>query len=177
MDLDRCIKTRISTRKFLEKEIAWDKLTEILNSGRFAPSSGNLQNWRFLIVKDDKTKEKISNFCADQAWMANASTHVIVCNDDSDVKRMYKKRSDLFSTQNCATAIQNILLKANSLGIASCWVGVYNADKLRALLKIPESIKIEAIIVLGYAAEKEKPSPRLTLDKITYFEGWGNTKK
>lgn len=177
MDVNRCIKTRRSTRDFLKKEIKWDKLTSILDSIRYAPSSGNLQNWRVIVVKDKENKKKISNFCLDQTWVAKAPVLIVVCNDESDVKRMYKKRSDLFSIQNCAAGIQNILLRANSLGVASCWIGVYNADKIKDLLKIPNKIKVDAVIALGYAAREEEMPNRLDLDKFVYFDEWGNFDK
>ncbi|MCD4759379.1 nitroreductase family protein [archaeon] len=177
MNIDRCIKTRRSIRKFLDKRISDEKIADILDSARYAPSAGNIQNWKFIIVRNKKTIEKLANLCADQVWVETATVLIVVCNDQSEVKRMYKKRAELFSTQNCAAAIQNILLKANSLGIASCWVGVYNGDRVKAELKVPVELKIDAIIPLGYAAREQEPVKRIDLENLVFFEEWGQKEK
>ena len=177
MELDRCISTRRSTHKFLDKKISWNKICDILESARYAPSSGNIQNWRFVIVQDPKKIKKISQYCSDQVWIATAPTLIVVCNDESEVKRMYKKRSTLFSIQNCAAAIQNILLKSNSMNIDSCWIGIYNADKIKDMLRIPPEIKIDAIIALGYAEKKEEIPKRIDLENICFFDEWNKKKK
>ena len=57
MELDNCIKERRSVRDFLDKEVNWGTLFEILESTTYAPSSGNMQNWAYIIVRDKKKKE------------------------------------------------------------------------------------------------------------------------
>ncbi len=177
MDIDRCIKTRRSVRRYLKKDIKFDKLTDILDAIRYAPSSGNLQNWRIIVVKDEETKKKIAEASADQLWMADAPVILVICNDKSEIARMYPKHADTFSIQNIAAGIQNMLLKANSLGIDSCWIGSYNDKRIKTLLRIPENISIDAILTLGYAADKEEMPKRIDLENITFFEKWGNRKK
>ena len=94
----------------------------------------------------------------------------------SEVKRMFKKKADFYSTQSCAAGIQNLLLRATSLGIDSAWVRTFNAERIRSLLKIPEDMKIDALITLGYADSRE-PQPKINeLKNIVYFEEWGKSE-
>jgi nitroreductase len=177
MDLDRCIKTRCSTRSYLKKDISWDKLTEIIDSIKYAPSSGNLQNWKLIIIRDKEVKSEIAKICTDQSWVENAPALIVICNDESEVKRMFGKKAEVFAIQNCAAGIQNILLKANSLNIDSCWIRTYNVDRLRHILRIPDKIKVEAIISLGYAKRKPDLQQKLGLEKIVFFDEWGKKLK
>ena len=177
MDLDRCIKTRDSTRDYLEKDIKWNKITDILDSINYAPSSGNLQNWRLVVVKDKEVRAEIAKICTDQPWVAKVPVLIVVCNDETEVKRMFGKKADLFSIQNCAAGIQNILLKANSLNIASCWIRTYNVDRLRHIIKLPDNIKVDGIIALGYAKRKPEETTKLGLDKILFYDRWGKKLK
>ncbi len=177
MDINKAIETRRSTRYFLDKDVNWNKLGDILDSARYAPSSGNLQNWRFIVVKDKEKKEKLAVAAADQTFIEKAPAIIVVCSDDADVKIMYKSKSDHYSTQNCAAAIQNMLLKATSLGIASCWIGAFREEKIKAILKIPDKIKVHAMIALGYAKREEKMPKRIDLENLVYFDEWKNKEK
>ena len=175
MDSIKVIKERRSIRRYLDKEIKLEIVFEILEAGSYAPSSGNVQNWRFLVVKDKKKRDEIADACLGQTWMNQAPVHIVVCGDNKAVSSMYKKKGEKYIVQNCAAAIQNILLAAYDKGLGSCWVGVFNEDKLRTLLGIPENISIEAVIPLGYPAykpiaEDKKHRRRHRIEFLTFFE-------
>ena len=165
-----------TTKNYLDKKIKWDKLTEILDSIRYAPSSGDLQNWKVVVVDDLENKKKLAKFSYDQTWVSKASVVLVVCNDQSEVKRMFKGKADFYSTQNCAAGIQNMLLRATSLGIDSAWIRTFNAERIRSLLSIPEDIKIDALITLGYAKKREEKVIVNELKNVVYFREWGNSE-
>jgi len=178
MELDKCIKGRRSVRDYLEKDVENEKLVKIIDSARYAPSSGNLQNWRFIIVKDNKKRNDIAIACLKQHWMAEAPVHIVVCNKIEDVKRFYGSMGELvYSIHNCAAAIENLLLTAYSLGLGTCWIGAFDEDAIKKILRIPNDIKIEAVITVGYPKEKEEPAERYSLDNLTFFEEWGEYAK
>lgn len=177
MEFDRCLKSRRSVRKFKDKKLSKASLGAILDAVRYAPSAGNLQNWKLIVVEDKEKKEKISKVCLSQKWMSMAGALVVVCSDDSDVKNVYGERSEFYCRQNCSAAIQNMLLKACSIGIGSCWIGAFDDEKVKDILKIPEKINVEAILCFGYADEKPKMPKRVDLNDIVNFEEWGNFLK
>jgi len=178
MDVMDVIITRRSIRAYMNKPVAYKLLCEILNTAKYAPSSGNIQNWKFILVDNQAAKDGIAECCLDQEWMAAASHYIVICNDTTNVKRMYHSRGEkLYSIQNCAAVASNIMLAAHGQGLATCWVGAFDEDKLKAILKIPDDIAPEIIITIGYAAEDAPETPRYPLEEITYFSEWGNRAK
>ncbi len=177
MELDKAIKERKSVRNYTSKKISHELLMEVLDSARYSPRSGNLQNFYFLVVQSKTKKEKIAEACLKQVWMKDAPVYIIVCNKVKEITRLYSTQGELFSIQNSSAAIENILLKATSLGLGTCWVGAFDVLRLKSILNVPEDIRIEAIITLGYPKSMLKVSRKLPLDRITYFEDWGNPIK
>jgi nitroreductase len=179
MEIKEAIRTRRSIRRYLKKPVDDKLIAEILDTARFTPSSGNIQNWRFIVVKDTEKIKELTIAALNQSWMNQAPVHIIVCNDLTNIKRLYKERGEkLYSIQNCAAAVQNILLAAYSLGIGSCWVGAFDKEGVKRILKIPDGIEPEAIITLGYSFDKIFQIPhRHELHELTFFEEWGNKEK
>lgn len=174
MDLDTSIRKRVSIKSYLDKDVPNDILGLILEAGSLAPSAGNLQNWKFIIVRDQEKKQEISVASKNQNWMNQAPVFIVVCNDKKLITGMYGKRGELYSTQDCAIAAQNIMLKAVDLGLASCWIGSFDVEAIQRILKIPEDVAPELILTLGYPAEEPKNIDREPLKGITFFNEWGN---
>ena len=171
-DILDLIKSRRTIKNFLPKYVSWEKISRIIDAGRHAPCSGNIQNWRFIVVNDDDTKYKISEACYEQYDIVKA-TLIIVCSEPDKVERYYGLRGErLYSIQNCAAAIQNMILETQSLGLGSRWIGAFEEEDLKALLNIPDSVRPQAILAVGhYDANPEKP-PKYPLEVITFFGRW-----
>jgi nitroreductase len=174
MDVYECIKTRRTIRKFKDIEVPWDLIVKLLEAGKSAPSSGNIQNWKFIVINDKSAKTEISEYCGNQLWMANAPVLIVVVSDSDKAKRFYGIRGErLYSVQNCAAATQNILLMAHSLGLGGAWVGYMEEYKLGPALTLPEGIRPQAIIAIGYPAEDPPCPPKYTLENVMYFRQFG----
>ena len=172
MAISNAIKKRRSTRSYLDKKVKHSDIFKILEAGHYAPSAGNTQHWRFIVVQDGP-KNEISRCCQNQLWMQEAPTWIVICSDNTNLEKQYSKNVKKFSTQGCAAAIQNMLLQAQDLGLGSCWVAVSNPLRVKHLLKIPDYVEVEAIITIGYS--KENPiEKRHKLEEITFFEKFGN---
>lgn len=172
-----CIKNRRSVRAFKDKEVSEALLYEVLESARWAPSSGNLQNIRILVVTDEKKKAVIAKAALDQRFIAEAPIVLVICSDSSAVVSHYGERGkNLYAIQNTAAAIQNILLAAYDRGLATCWVGAFTESRIRKELTIPSNIEIHAIIPLGYPAERPRAPPKIELADLVYFNKWEERK-
>jgi nitroreductase len=176
MDLDKCIIERRSIRKYKSKKVEEEKLTSLIDAARHAPNAGNVQDWKFIIVKDKSKKELISKICSNQVWMNQAPIFIVVCSEIKDLKRTFGKQCDNYAKQNCSAAVQNILLKATDLELGSCWIGGFKEKDIRSILKIPEndSVKVEAIITIGYPDE-EGSFDRYPLKNFIYYDEWLTT--
>lgn len=174
MELDECIKKRVSVKSYLDKDVPNEVLGLILEAGSLAPSAGNLQNWKFVIVRDKEKKQEIAVASKNQNWMNQAPVFVVVCNDKKLITEMYGKRGELYSSQDCAIAAQNIMLKTADLGLSSCWIGSFDLEAVQRILKIPEDVIPELILTIGYSAEELKNIDREPLKGITFFNEWGS---
>ena len=178
MDTIKCMRTRRSIRKFIDKEIDPEAFSLILEAGTYAPSSGNIQNWFFIVIKDDSAKEKLAAACFEQYWMMEAPVILVVVSDSTRVEREYGDRGkDFYSIQNVAATIQNMLLTAHEVGVGSCWVGHFDENAVKRITRVPDSKKVHAIIPLGYANERPVMPPRYQVGEIVFFGSWGNKLK
>lgn len=178
MNVEEAIRQRRSVRSYSTTDVKHDDLIKILSLARYAPSSGNIQNWVFIVVRDGDKKREIAKACLNQIWMVQAPVHIIICNDLIAAKRAYGDRGEkLYSIQNCAAAAQNIMLAAESLGLSTCWVGSFDTEGIKRIMDIPQGINPEIIITLGYKTGKPTSiAGRHDLSHMIFFDDWGNKK-
>ncbi len=174
MSILETIKKRRSIRAFLAKQVEEAKLQSILEAGLWAPSAGNIQAWKFIVVRDTKKKEEITKAAFNQDWLLGTPVIIVVCAEIERLKNYYGVRGErLYAVQECAAAVQNILLEAEAQGLASCWVGAFDEEELRRVLDIPDKSRPQAIIALGYAGEKIPTPAKKSLHATVYFEQYG----
>ncbi len=175
MSVFEAIATRRSIRKFTAQDVPMELLGVVIDAGRYAPSSGNIQNWRFILIKNPETKQKIAEICQQQLWIAEAPVLLVVCSETEKLKRFYGKRGEmLFSVQNTSAAIQNMLLTIHGLGMASCWIGAFDEDVLKRQLSIPDDVRVQAVLPIGFADEIVPAPTHYTMENVMYFEKYGN---
>ncbi len=178
METLECIKTRRSIRTYDRKDVPTDLIEKILEYGTMAPSTGNTQPWEFIVVKDREIKNKLFDASLKQEHVRDAPVLIIVCADIEKAKQRYKERGEkLYSIQNTAACIQNILLAAHDLGLGTCWVGAFEEKEVSTILEIPKRLRPVAIITLGFPLEYEKPRKieRIPYRNITWVEKYGKT--
>ncbi len=167
METRETIFGRRSIRKYLNKPLEAEKLTLILKAAMSAPTARNMQGWRFITVQTQEGKQKIMNAHPYSIMLQTAPCAVIVCADTQE--------STAFFQQDCAAAIQNMLLTAKDLGLGSVWLGVYpNKERAEGIAKefsLPENIVPVGIVVLGYGDEEKGKEDRFDPAKV-HAENW-----
>ncbi|MCH8329144.1 MAG: nitroreductase family protein [Nanoarchaeota archaeon] len=173
MEVFDAIRTRRSIRKYKDKQVPWDNIVTIMQAGKYAPSAGNLQNWKFIVVKDDAKRKAIANACMQQEWMEVAPIYIVVVAEPEKMERYYGTRgARLYTIQGCAAAIENMLLTAHSLGLGTCWIGAFDEDEIFRILTLPEEKTVQGVIVIGYADEAPQPPPKYRIEHMMFFEKW-----
>lgn len=174
MEVFDCIRTRRSVRKFLQVPVEWDKVGTILDAGRYAPSAGNLQNWQFLVVIDAEKRKKIAEAAAQQYWMADAPIYIIICIKPDTGEKYYGIRGERLYNVQCGGAVaQSMLLMAHAIGLASCWVGAFDEEKVKRICQIPDRARPQVILPIGYADDNPPIPPKLTLENVTFLNRYG----
>lgn len=167
------IKKRRSIQKYLLEQIKDDELDSIIEAATYAPSGHNCQPWHFTIIQDKKTidfineKTKQKMLTSSQEWAVklgstkpfhifyHAPTVIIVSGSKDVHSPLPLAGTEISYTPlvDCAAAIQNILLAAESIGIGSCWIGFvnffFNLPDI-AILKIPDNYQPYFAVTLGY---------------------------
>ncbi len=175
------IGNRRSIRKYLDKKVEKEKLIQILESARLAPSGSNTQPWMFVVVESEEIKEKLSNVDHHQQWMMTAPVFIVCVADiRCRISEGISVRLDENSPEpelkqiirDTAIAMEHILLEAEHLGLATCWTAWFEQDAVRPILNIPEDKYVCGIITLGYGDEAPKQRPRKELEEIVRYEKW-----
>ena len=197
-------RSRRSVKEYLPKEVSNEVISRILEAGRWAPSAHNAQPWRFIVIQDSATKQKLAKAMASR-WdkdlskngvpkeqreslakasverFENAPIIIIVCltmeNMDEYPDDRRKKIEYVMAVQSVAAAIENMLLAAHGEGLGSCWfcAPLFCQDVVRKILKIPQHVDPQALITLGYPADRPNPPPRKTLEEIVHQNHWRHT--
>jgi len=176
MEVLECILTRQSIRTYDKKDVPNELIGQILEAGVHAPSAGNMQPWEFIIVKDKKIKKEIADAALRQRFIDEAPVLIIVCADPEKSGLRYRERGKtLYSFQDTAAAIENMLLTAKALGLGGCWVGAFEEEKVKSILRIPAKLRPVAILSIGFPIPYEKPTktPRIPFENITWVDRYG----
>lgn len=172
-DILDIITSRRTIQHFLPKFVSWESIAKIIDAGRHAPSSGNVQNWKFIVVAEPELKQAVAKAAYEQYEIVSAGVLMVVCAEPEKAERYYGVQGErLYTIQNCAAAIQNMLLEAHSLGLGSRWVGAFNSDELKSLLQIPDEVDPQAIVAIGYPQEIPAKPPKYPLEAVVYFHSW-----
>ena len=174
MDAFDCIKNRISVKKFKKKEVSKSTLFKILNAGMKAPSAGNSQNWRFVILDDKDVINRVARATLQPEVFFNVNYTVVVCSDSSKVESEFPQQGKMYAIQNVAAAIENILLAATAMGVDSNWIGAFADETVKKVLKIPLDMEVHAILPFGYRSVPPVRTKRIALAHATSFNKWGN---
>ncbi len=172
MDVMEAIKKRCSVRSYQDRSVEKEKLEMILEAARLAPSAGNRQEWRFIIVEDKNTRQRLTKAAKNQVSVSQAPV-IIACCAETDNYTM--TCGQLAYTIDLAIAIEHMALKATEEGLGTCWIGAFYEDQVKEILGIPKDIRVVQLLILGYP-DKPCPSPkdRLSFKEIVRYGGWGN---
>ena len=168
MTVLEAIKKRYSCRNYLEKNIEKEKLDQILEAARLAPSAKNLQGWRFIIVTDKDKKRKLAEAANNQMFLEKAGAIIVACTISDYVMRCGQPAGVI----DVAIALEHICLQAAELGLATCWIGAFYPEKVKPIVGIPPDITVVELMAIGYPADKPRISGREPVEKIACLETW-----
>lgn len=146
MDVLEAIRLRRSVRAYLPHPIPRETLLEILEAGRLAPSASNIQPWHFVVVTDPERRKMIADTGRWAGFIREAPIVIVGCGDPEASPKWYMV--------DVAIAMQNMVLAATSLGVGTCWVGSFDEEKVKKILKIPRKLRIVALLAMGYPRRK-----------------------
>ncbi len=168
--LRRIIRSRFSCRRFHRRPVPREVVLALLDDARWAPSGGNLQPWRFVVVERSPVTRELAAAAHGQGSVAEAPLVVVVCAVPAESASRYGMRGvRLYSIQDAAAATQNLLLSATARGLGSCWVGAFDEEQAATVLGLPPGWRPLAMVPLGYPAEAPGARSRKPMEEVVLW--------
>ncbi len=158
MDCLDAIMSRRSIRSYTDEPVTDEQLEVVLRAAMAAPSAGNNQSWRFVVVRSAERREVLAKATPYSGMIASAPVALVVCGDTRNEKHPG------YWVQDCSAAIENALLAIHATGLGAVWIGVHpiadRAGTIRRICEIPEGIEPMAMIAIGHPAATKPPAER-----------------
>ncbi|MCK4850501.1 MAG: nitroreductase family protein [Phycisphaerae bacterium] len=166
MNVMEAIKTRRSVRSYQDKPVEPEKLQQVLEAARLAPSASN-QDWKFIVVQDTGTRQALAKACHNQAFIGQAPVVIAACSTNPS-QLMPSGQST--AAVDLAIAVDHMTLAAVELGLGTCWIGAFDAPAVGKLLDVPDDCAVVHVLPLGYPAESPPARPRKSASEIVCNE-------
>lgn len=177
--MDLVLKRR-SIRKYKADSVPEEKLKYVLETARIAPSWGNRQCWRYIIVTDEPLRKKIIERAPPphaegrpirpRDWAAQAPIIIVGC---ADPTKSGDKEGKPYYLLDMGISMEHLILAAAEQGLGTCWIGGgFDETVVKEALGIPKGIRVVALTPLGYPDEVTEPKPRKTIEEITSRNHW-----
>ncbi len=164
MDVEQAIRQRVTVREFKPDPVPKAVIEKVLSAGRWAPSQRNRQLWRFVVVQEKATLEKLAALSGSGGHIAKAPLAIAMAM--TEAKGMYQL--------DAGRAIQQMELMAWSLGLGMGFVGGLDKDAAKQLLGIPAAMELVAIMDFGYRTEAKGGKKRMPLAELVSRERYGD---
>lgn len=202
MDTVEAIRKRRSIRSYLLKKVPQKIIEELVELANLAPTASNLENRHFIVVQDRKTIKKIYEAGCKQSHLLEAPVVIAVVTDarmhkaceflkkneiwgmdvwgattekykaNEQFNLNWKRWSSIWSIQDADAAITTLLLTATARRLDSCWLGVFDFEKVKGILNVPKNYEVVALITLGYQRKPPYPQKRKPIKKLLHWKKW-----
>ena len=181
MDTKECIRGRRSVRRYTGEPVTRETVEQIVALAAYAPSWKNTQVARYNVVTDRAVIEKIANECvlgfAHNAAILQSCSVLVV--QSINVKRSGYERDGSFSTSkgthwesfDAGIAAQTFCLAAHELGVGTCILGVFDAEKVAEAVSLPSTQAVSCMISMGYPAENPAVPARKSVGELVRYIG------
>ena len=169
MEVMEAIRSRRSIREYHDRQVEEEKLEKVLEAGRLSPSAKNMQERKFIVVKDERTRERLVAAAKGQRFVGEAPVVIVACGTVTDYVMTC---GQLTYPIDVAIAVDHMTLQAMEEGLGTCWIGAFYEDQVKEILEIPEDIRVVALLPLGYPKESPDPRPRNEMKDVVVYERW-----
>jgi nitroreductase len=160
---------RYSVRAYKPQPVEDEKLQQVLEAARLAPTAANRQPFQLIVIHTKGREEELSQIY-DAPWFVQAPIVICACGISSQswTRRNGKDYCDVDVT----IAMDHLILAAADLGLGTCWVGAFNPDITRQVLGLPDDVEPIVFTPLGYPADRPGHKSRKSLDDLVRYEHW-----
>lgn len=152
---------RRSVRVYKDQSIEKEKIDKLIDAARLAPTAGNRQKFKLIIVNyEEKDLKKTLAVACNQQHFVGTASHIVAGISEPDYK---------WHQVDTAIVLEHIVLEAVELGLGTCWIGAFKEDDVKKILKIPEDKKVVALLIIGYPDENPPSKPRKDVSELVSY--------
>jgi len=167
MELKEAITKRQSIRDYEDEPVPEEKLTRVLEAARLAPSAGNRQPRKFVVVKDSKRRKELARAANGQTFIGQAP--VVIAAVATNPESIMSSGIPSYPV-DIAIAVDHMTLAAVDEGLGTCWIGAFSQQKVKETLNIPDKYRVVALLPLGFPTAETTIKLRKSLDEIVCYE-------
>lgn len=169
MQFLQLILRRHSVRSYKTDPVEEDKLNQVLEAARLAPTAGNRQPFKLIVIHTPDKKAELRRIY-DRAWFVQAPLVICACGipDQASIRTDGKNFCDI----DVAIVMDHLILAATDLGLGTCWIGAFNPSAARNVLGLPDNVQPIAFTPLGYPNYPPIPKRRKPFGEIVNYERW-----
>jgi nitroreductase len=170
------VQRRQSDRKYLDRPVEKEKIERITEAGRLSPSACNGQPWRFIVADDPVIRHAVAQACESEmlrmnTFVSQAPVLIVVVREKSNFTSragdLIKKKD--YSLIDIGIAAASMVYQAAAEGLGSCIIGWFDEKKIKELLGIPKSRRVEVIISVGYSDSQHRIKSRKPGGEVITF--------
>ena len=182
MDVLEAIENRRTIRRYKTTPVSQETLNIILKAGTLAPSWGNTQTWRWVVIQDQKVKMEIAEkvLRSGNRGTEAVKTAPVIIAACAELNRAGFREGQPSTDKggywymfDAALALENMVLVATSLGLGTLFIGGMNANKVESILGVPQGYACAILMVLGYPDEEPEARPRKEIVDLVFKDKFG----
>jgi len=172
---------RSSVRRYDDRPVPDEHILSVVEAARLAPSASNGQPWRFVVVKGEQARNRLSDksfsgIFARTRFAARAPVIIALCAERAGIGEEAKSLKDKAMYQlDCGIAGEHLVLRAAELGLGTCWIAWFNRRGACKAIGAPFHVRVVSLIAMGYPALDLAPRRKIRkpLDSILFLDSWG----
>jgi nitroreductase len=167
MQFSELVRSRSSIRGYENRPVEKEKLDQILEAARWAPTAANRQPFQLIVAPTTGREEALSRVYS-RPWFVQAPLVICVCAlpEQAWVRELDGKS---YAEVDAAIVMDHLVLAAADLGLGTCWIAHFNPEEARSVFQIPNEAVPVALTPLGYPAAAPRPKERKPLSALVTF--------
>jgi len=160
---------RYSARSYKRDPVEDEKLQQVLDSARLAPTAANRQAYQLIVIHTESRQEELGRIYG-RPWFVEAPVVICICGLPGEA--WIRSDGKSYCDVDAAIVFDHLTLAAADLGLGTCWIGAFDAIAAREVLGFPDDVEPIAFTPLGYPADQVKPKNRKPLSELVRYGRW-----
>lgn len=169
MEFSELVTKRYSVRAYKLDPVEDEKLQQVLQAVRLAPTADNRQPFQIIVIHTAGRQAELNRIYG-RDWFVQAP--LVICACGIPARGWVRKDGKSYTDVDVAIVVDHLTLAAASVGLGTCWIGAFDPAAAREALGLPDDVEPIAFTPLGYPADRPRPKKRKPLSELVRYELW-----